>query len=62
MEYTIDNQAKTLTILSEGGSIDEIKNIMGIFKGYTLLTGPQKEKKQCTCNPKKGGDGICKCE
>jgi hypothetical protein len=35
---------------------------METFKGYTLLTGPQKEKKECVCNPKKGGDGICKCE
>jgi hypothetical protein len=62
MEYTIDNQAKTLTILSEGGSIDEIKNLMETFKGYTLLTGTQKEKKECVCDPKKGGDGICKCD
>lgn len=62
MEYTIDNEAKTLTILSEGGNIDEIKTLISTFEGYTLLTGPQKEKKECVCNPKKGGDGICKCE
>jgi hypothetical protein len=62
MEYTINNNNKTITILSEGGSIDEIKNLMETFKGYTLLTGPQKEKKECVCNPKTGGDGICKCE
>jgi hypothetical protein len=62
MEYTINNNDKTITILSEGGSIDEIKNLMETFKGYTLLTGPQKEKKECVCNPKTGGDGICKCE
>lgn len=62
MEYTINNNDKTITILSEGSGIDEIKNLMETFKGYTLLTGPQKEKKECVCNPKTGGDGICKCE
>jgi hypothetical protein len=62
MEYTINSKDKTLTILTEGGSIDEIKNLMETFKGYTLLTGPQKEKKECVCSPNKGGDGVCKCE
>jgi hypothetical protein len=62
MEYVIDNVAKTLTILGEGGSVSEIKTLMETFKGYTLLTGPKKEKKECVCNPKKGGDGICKCD
>jgi hypothetical protein len=62
MEYTIDNESKTLTVLSNGGGIGEIKTLMETFKGYTLLTGPQKEKKECVCNPKKGGDGICKCD
>lgn len=62
MEYVIDNVAKTLTILGEGGSVSEIKTLMETFKGYTLLTGIQKEKKECICNPKKGGDGICKCD
>lgn len=61
MEYTIDNESKTLTVLSNDGGIGEIKTLMETFKGYTLLTGPQKEKKECVCNPKKGGDGICKC-
>jgi hypothetical protein len=62
MEYTINSQDKTITIFSEGGNVEEIKAIMETFKGYTLLTGPQKEKKECVCNPKTGGDGICKGE
>ena len=62
MEYIIDSQAKTLTILGEGGSVNEIKTLMETFKDYTLLTELQKEKKECVCNPKKGGDGICKCD
>jgi hypothetical protein len=59
MKYTINSENKTITIFSDGGDIEEIKAIMNTFKGYTLLTGPKKE---CICNPKKGGDGICKCE
>jgi hypothetical protein len=62
MEYTINSKDKTITIFSEGGNVEEIKAIMETFKDYTLLTGPKKEKKECVCNPKKGGDGICKCE
>ena len=62
MEYTINSKDKTITIFSEGGNVEEIKNLMETFKGYKLLTGTQKEKKECVCNPKKGGDGICKCE
>jgi hypothetical protein len=62
MEYTINSENKTITIFSEGGNIEEIKNLMETFKGYKLLTGTQKEKKECVCNPKNGGDGICKCD
>ena len=46
MEYTINSQDKTITIFSEGGNVEEIKSIMETFKGYTLLTGPKKEKKR----------------
>ena len=42
MEYIIDSQAKTLTILGEGGSVNEIKTLMETFKDYTLLTVLQK--------------------
>lgn len=59
MKYTINSKDKTITIFSEGGDIEEIKSIMKTFEGYTLLTGTKKE---CVCNPKKGGDGICKCD
>lgn len=59
MEYTIDSKNKTITIFSEGGNVQEIKSLMETFKGYTLLTGTKRE---CICNPKNGGDGICKCE
>lgn len=62
MEYTINSETKTITIFSEGGNVEEIKSIMETFKGYTLLTGTKKEKRECVCNPNKGGDGICKCE
>ena len=35
------------------------KSLMTLFPEYTLITG--KPKKECVCNPSKGGDGICKC-
>jgi hypothetical protein len=39
--------------------VDEIKSLMTLFPDYTLITG--KPKKECVCNPSKGGDGVCKC-
>jgi hypothetical protein len=60
MEYKINKEEKTITIFNSAGRVDEIKYLMEIFPGYTLKTGPPK--KECVCNPVKGGDGICKCE
>ena len=59
MEYKINTEDKTITITDSAGKVDEIKSLMTLFPGYTLITG--KPKKECVCNPAKGGDGICKC-
>jgi hypothetical protein len=59
MEYKINTENKTITITNSAGKVDEIKSLMTLFPGYTLITS--KEKKECACNPSKGGDGICKC-
>jgi len=59
MEYKINTEEKTITIIDSVGKVDEIKSLMKIFPDYTLKTGPTK--KECVCNPSKGGDGICKC-
>jgi hypothetical protein len=60
MEYNINTKEKTITIIDSAGRVDEIKSLMNLFPEYTLITG--KPKKECVCNPAKGGDGICKCE
>ena len=59
MKYTINKKEKTITITDSAGRVDEIKSLMTLFPDYTLITG--KLKKECVCNPSKGGDGICKC-
>jgi hypothetical protein len=60
MEYKINTEDKTITIIGSDGKVDEIKSLMTLLPEYTLITG--KPKKECVCNPSKGGDGICKCE
>ncbi len=60
MEYKINTEDKTITIIESVGKVDEIKSLMTLFPEYTLITG--KPKEECVCNPSKGGDGICKCE
>ena len=60
MEYKINTEDKTITIIGSAGKVDEIKSLMTLFPEYTLITG--KPKEECVCNPSKGGDGICKCE
>lgn len=60
MEYKINTEEKTITIIESAGSVEEIKSIMKQFPEYTLITG--KTKTECVCNPSKGGDGNCKCE
>jgi len=60
MEYKINAEEKTITIFDSAGEVDEIKSLMKLFPGYTLKTGVTK--KECICDPSKGGDGICKCE
>ena len=60
MEYKINTEDKTITIIESAGKVDEIKSLMKLFPNYTLITG--KPKTECVCNPSKGGDGICKCE
>jgi len=60
MEYKINSEEKTITIFNSEGKVDEIKSLMKLFPNYTLITG--QSKKECVCNPSKGGDGICKCE
>jgi hypothetical protein len=59
MEYKINTEDKTITIIGSAGKVDEIKSLMKLFPEYTLITG--KPKKECVCNPSKGGDGVCKC-
>ena len=59
MEYKINIEEKTITIFDSDGRVDEIKSLLETFPGYSLKTGTQK--KECVCNPAKGGDGICKC-
>jgi len=59
MEYKINTENKTITIIESAGKVDEIKSLMTLFPEYTLVTG--KTKKDCVCNQSKGGDGICKC-
>jgi len=59
MEYKINTEEKTITIVDSIGKVDEVKSLMKLFPDYTLKTGVQK--KECVCNPSKGGDGICKC-
>jgi len=59
MEYKINTEDKTITIIESAGKVDEIKSLMMLFPEYTLITG--KPKNECVCNPSKGGDGICKC-
>ncbi len=59
MEYKINNEDRTITIFDSDGRVDEIKTLLETFPGYSLKTGTQK--KECVCNPAKGGDGICKC-
>jgi hypothetical protein len=59
MEYKINTEEKTITIIDSAGKVDEVKSLLELFPGYTLITG--KSKKDCVCNPAKGGDGICKC-
>ena len=60
MEYKINTEDKTITVIDSVGRVDEIKSLLTLFPGYDLKTGPPK--KECVCNPAKGGDGICKCE
>ena len=59
MEYKINIKDKTITIINSDGKVDDIKSLITLFPGYILITG--KPKKECVCNPSKGGDGICKC-
>lgn len=59
MEYKINTEEKTITLIDSAGRVDEVKSLLELFPGYTLITG--KTKKECVCNPTKGGDGICKC-
>ena len=59
MEYKINTKDKTIAIIDSTGKVDEIKSLMSLFPEYTLITG--KLKRECVCNPSKGGDGICKC-
>ena len=59
MEYKINTETKTITIKDSAGRVDEIKSLMTLFPEYKLITG--KPKKECVCNPSKGGDGVCKC-
>ncbi len=59
MEYKINTEEKTITIIDSIGKVDEVKSLMKLFPDYTLKTGTPK--KECVCNPSKGGDGICKC-
>lgn len=62
MKHTINHEDKTITVHNSEGRVDEIKSLLEVFKGYTLITGVVKEKKECVCNPAKGGDGNCVCE
>lgn len=59
MEYKINTEEKTITIIDSIGKVDEVKSLMKLFPDYTLKTGTPK--RECVCNPSKGGDGICKC-
>ena len=59
MEYQINTEEKTITIIDSVGKVDEVKSLMTLFPDYTLITG--KPKRECVCNPSKGGDGVCKC-
>jgi hypothetical protein len=59
VEYKINTEEKTITIIDSIGKVDEVKSLMKLFPDYTLKTGTPK--KECVCNPSKGGDGICKC-
>lgn len=60
MKYKLNTENKTITITDSDGKVDEIKSLIALFPEYKLITG--KPKKECVCNPDKGGDGICKCE
>jgi hypothetical protein len=62
MKHTINHDDKTIAISDSEGNVNEIKSLLEVFKGYTLITGVVKEKKECVCNPSKGGDGNCICE
>jgi hypothetical protein len=59
VEYKINTEEKTITIIDSIGKVDEVKSLMKLFPDYTLKTGTPK--RECVCNPSKGGDGICKC-
>ena len=59
MEYKINTEEKTITIIDSIGKVNEVKSLMKLFPDYTLKTGTPK--RECVCNPSKGGDGICKC-
>lgn len=59
MEYKINTEEKTITLIDSAGRVDEVKSLLELFPEYTLITG--KTKKECVCNPAKSGDGICKC-
>jgi hypothetical protein len=59
MEYKINTEEKTITIIDSIGKVDEIKSLMTLFPDYTLITG--NPKKKCVCNTSKGGNGICRC-
>jgi len=44
MEYKINTEDKTITIIGSAGKVDEIKSLMTLFPEYTLITGkPKKE-------------------
>jgi hypothetical protein len=59
VEYKINTEEKTITIIDSIGKVNEVKSLMKLFPDYTLKTGTPK--RECVCNPSKGGDGICKC-
>jgi hypothetical protein len=61
MKHTINHDDKTITISDSEGKVNEVKSLLEVFKGYTLITGVVREKKECVCNPAKGGDGNCVC-
>ena len=41
LQYTVDTENKTVCFLN-GGSIDELKDIYEMFKGYSFYFSPQK--------------------